>query len=284
MTSHMTLKYRLGYVSFIFLELLFKTKIELIDHNSNFHLIPRSAPHGMGKHAAMNKWVYTKRIRFFDKRDVLHRMLTLMARIFIPQFTRIDSYDGELVTETEYEKKVRGIKKNTNGKVSGTEYGVENKTLLDVDDKHLLIFPTNCKTGKIEERYKNTPSLYANEPSTVFTTIGGQPVRNVANSMMVANFDTRRMDLLAITDIIAGSEVLLHYGKLYKRKGYRTNCRAPNFWLYTYKGNLVKMPNNICKSMKPVVLEEGKEYNLTFTWKKNNWVEAVTRKTKALRT
>jgi hypothetical protein len=229
----------------------------------------------MCTNVASNKWVSAKESTFYDENDAACTMKILNATIRIPQFTRIDTFKGEVITMTEYTTKVEEIKTNTNGEKLGTEYGIELKTQIGVDKKHLVIFPTQSRTGEIARKYVNTPCLYANEPSKKRNTQGGTLFDTVANSILLANYDTNEMDLLALVNIEAGSEVIVYYGELYKRKKYKTIDCAPSFWMYQHLDNLVQVPMETCKTDMPVVVQQGTTYKLTFSWdkKKNNWMQ-----------
>jgi hypothetical protein len=224
-----------------------------------------------------NKWVGFKESTFYDENGAACTTRILSSILRIPMLTRIDTFKGEVITMTEYTTKVMEINTNTNGAKLGTEYGIELKTKKGVDKKHLVIFPTDCKTGEIAEAYTNTPSLYANEPSKKRNTPGGPLFDTVANSVIVANYDTDEMELVALENIEVGSEVLVYYGKIYTRKGYKTNCRSPAFWMYRHLDNLVQMPIKQCKTDKPVVVQCGKEHMLTFSWVKNKkeWMQTA---------
>jgi hypothetical protein len=220
-----------------------------------------------------NKWVTKKYTRFFSTNDDLYEMWVLIALIDIPPFTCISTYEGDVITDTEYTANVKEIIKNTGGAKSGTEYGIENKTLVGIDGKALVIFPTDCKTGEISDLYKNALALYANEPSDYRVKRGGKLFTPTANSVLVANYDTNCVDLVASSGIKAGSQVLLYYGEAYKRRGYKANCPVPDFWVYQSRSNLVKMPTKLHESIAPVILKRNKKDPITFTWEKDNWVE-----------
>jgi hypothetical protein len=220
-----------------------------------------------------DKWAAKKYIRFFSTSNVLYEMWVLTAKINIPKFTRIGTFEGNVITETEYTKNVNEIIKNTRGDKLGTEYGIENKTVFDLNGKPLVIFPTDCKTGEISDLYKNVSALYANEPSNYRMTKSGELLKPTANSVMVSNYDTKRVDLVSSSKIKAGSQVLLYYGETYTRHRYKENCTVPEFWVYQSRGNLVKMPTNLDESIKPIILKRNKKHAITFTWEEDNWVQ-----------
>ena len=206
-------------------------------------------------------------------------MYTLLANVYIPAFTQISDYIGKTESLDRQARIQKSIVTHSNGKFHGTEYIIENLTILDEDDDPTIIVPvfiSGKKAGQIKPKYK-TNALFANEPNN----------NEVVNAVMAQNYDKKTVTLLSVKDIEQNEEILICYGNTFDRsfrhdnevKVYTTICMNSNiyneYWFYIYLGAIIQIPHRVSQYDIPYVVRKSEIYHITYVWEKKQWEENI---------
>ena len=204
-------------------------------------------------------------------------MNKLIASRHIPAFTQISHFKGKIKSLDSQVNIEKSIRRHSNGMFKGSEYIIENQTMLDEDGDPTIIVPiymSGKHAGKINPIYM-THALFANEPS----------LHEDVNAVLAPNYDKNTVTLLSVVDIPENQEILTCYGSNYDRtflqdgiiKTYETNSIHSEFyednWFYIFASAVVKMPRNPEKDKGPIIVHESKTHHITHTWQDTEWHE-----------
>lgn len=201
----------------------------------------------------------------------------------IPPFTLVSHYTGAQKNLDQQARIQAGIAKASKGKFLGSEYILENQTVLDPDGDPTILVPVFMSgpcAGQPKPQY-STSALFVNEP-----TAG---TKQKMNAVLAPNYDNSSLTLLTIRDIKKGDELLVCYGTLFVRKykddkgqwqEYKTNCSEdeqfkPIFY-YIYLANVVRMYREADHKHPPKIMRKMPgSRKLHFQWKNKEWVEST---------
>jgi hypothetical protein len=198
----------------------------------------------------------------------------------IPKYTQIDDYKGVNKTNKQALYIAQKIHRQ-NKKLTGSEYMLENQTLLDTNGESMILVPvwqSGKNAGEINPKYDSIAAR-------VNETFPGEHM----NSVLAANYDKETLTLLTVEPIKAGEQLTICYGSIFDRHyydekkkkiiEYTTPCTtrlANKYYYYIYKGNLIKTMKVPSARSKPnIVHKYRKAPDILYTWDKHvgNWQE-----------
>lgn len=201
----------------------------------------------------------------------------------IPAFTLISHYAGVQKNLDQQAKIQARIVKASKGKFLGSEYILENQTVLDTDGDPTIIVPvfmSGPRAGQPKPEYATT-ALFVNEPTA--------DTKQKMNSVLAPNYDNSSLTLLTLREIKKGEEILVCYGILFVRqyqddKGrwqkYVTDCfedqQFTEFFFYIYLGNVIRMYRLPDYKHPPMIMRSVPGHRkVKYRWENNEWIESI---------